>query len=212
MSANSHAAGVTAIVLAAGASRRFGPADKLLVEVAGEPLVAGTVRRVRSSRIISILVVTSPNSGPLAAALAPLDPASQPPIRMVANPESDRGIGRSIAAGISAVAPTSAGAMIVPADLPRLDAAVCNALIDAFEAADRQAVVYAATADGQQRNPVIWPRRLFDALARLDGDRGGKSLIADERAAHPDRVIAVAFADDGLFHDIDRPADLDRSR
>ncbi len=62
------------------------------------------------------------------------------------------------------------------------------------------------TADGAQRNPVLWPRSAFAALAALSGAKGGKSLLDTLGAERLD----VAFDDATLFADIDTQADFDR--
>lgn len=203
---------VAAVLLAAGASTRFGPENKLLAEISGEPLIARLVAVVLASRIGEIVVVTPADPSAIATALARavnLDPNR---LRIVANSDPSRGIASSIVMGIEAVSAGASGAMIVPADMPGLTVAACNALISAFAASGHAAVVHAATGEQRQRNPVIWPRRLFEKLLALSGDTGGKPLIAEERASRPASVIAVAFDRAELFLDVDVPADLARWR
>ena len=50
-------------------------------------------------------------------------------------------------------------------------------------------------------NPVLWPRHTFDALCALDGDRGGKALLARD----PGAVLEVAVDDAGTLLDVDTP-------
>lgn len=214
---------IAAILLAAGSSRRFGEADKLLAELAGEPLVVRTARTLLASRVADVVAVTRTAArdggaaapGSVASALAPMlaapaggDASGGGRLRVVLNAEPERGIGSSVATGIRALDAHVSGAMIVPGDMPGLEPAALDRLISAFDQTGCAAIVHASTPDGKQRNPVIWPRRLFAALAALDGDTGGKPLIAAERAADPARVVAVAFPDARLFHDVDRPEDL----
>lgn len=201
---------VTAVLLAAGASTRFGPGNKLLAEVGGEALVVRVARALLRSMVGAVVVVTPPDLRPIAAALDASLPDAAHRLSLVANPDPSRGIASSIVTGIRAVDAAAAGAMIVPGDMPNLDGAHCDRLLAAFAAAGGDSVIYAETAAGQQRNPVVWPRRLFGALAALQGDTGGKPLIAAERALRPDRVVAVTFDDAGIFRDVDRPEDLAR--
>lgn len=76
----------------------------------------------------------------------------------------------------------------------------------AFSAAGCGRVVVPVTAQGQQRNPVLWPRRLFPKQAALAGPRGGKSLLDTSGDARVD----VAFGDQSLFADVDPPDDYAR--
>ncbi|MEQ1711845.1 MAG: nucleotidyltransferase family protein [Hyphomicrobium sp.] len=199
---------VTAVLLAAGASTRFGAGNKLLAEIGGEAMVARVARALLCSQVGAIIVVTPPDRSAIAAALARVEAGGR--LSLIANPDPSRGIASSIATGIFAVDATSAGVMIVPGDMPDLAAADFDRLLAAFVAEGGDALVHAATAAGRQRNPVVWPRRLFGALAALQGDVGGKPLIAGERAVRPDRVVAVAFADEAALRDVDRPEDLAR--
>lgn len=215
---------IAAILLAAGSSRRFGDRNKLLAEIDGERLIVRAVRALMESRIDTAIAVTPGGdpeaadaiAGEIAEAAATRWPgverARPLPLVLVENPEPSRGIGSSIACGVRALAARSDGAMIVPGDMPGLDGPMLDRLIDAFEASGGRAVVHAASADGEQRNPVIWPRRLFGALATLDGDTGGKPLIGRERMIDPGRVVAVAFVDERRLDDVDRPDDLARWR
>lgn len=199
---------VAAVLLAAGSSRRFGSANKLLTPIAGEPLVARVAGVLFESWIGDVVVVTPADPTAIAAALArrgSLDPGR---LRLVANADPGRGMASSIATGLGAVPAEADGAMIVPADMPGLTVAACNKLISAFAASGHVALVHAATRDQRQRNPVIWPRRLFEPLMALQGDTGGKRLIASEREARPAQTIAVAFDAAELFLDVDVPADL----
>ncbi len=96
------------------------------------------------------------------------------------------------------------GALIVPGDMPLLPASLIDALIYAFEAGGQGRIVAPVTSEGEQRNPVLWPRRYFTELYRLDGDRGGKALL--ERHAADVDVLVVEDAD--VLRDVDTPADL----
>jgi molybdenum cofactor cytidylyltransferase len=57
---------------------------------------------------------------------------------------------------------------------------------------------------GKRGNPVRWSRRHFAALMALDGDVGGKALLA----GLPTPPTEVSAPDDGVLEDIDTPAAL----
>lgn len=189
---------VAAVLLAAGASRRFGDRDKLLVEISDTPLVRHVGSALAASRVSDVVAVVQPGHAPLLATLKGL------PVRIAENPRHEAGLGTSIAAGISALSPDCDGALVVPGDLPGLTAGLFDQLIAAFEAADAARIVYPVTSRGAQRNPVLWPRRLFHRLAALDGEAGGKSLLTELAS----EATPVRVADDWQLEDIDTPADL----
>jgi molybdenum cofactor cytidylyltransferase len=189
-----------AVLLAGGASRRFGADNKLLAEVGGAPILANVAREILASGVGELIVVTGAEHAAYVTALDGF------PVRFVANAHWDDGIGGSIAAGVRALSETPHGVFIVPGDLPNLTAAIFHRLGDAFTEAAGNRIVVPLTAEGEQRNPVLWPRRLFPKLAALSGPQGGKSLLD----TLPDERLDVAFGDESAFADIDTPGDYAR--
>lgn len=191
---------LAAVLLAGGASRRFGTDNKLLAEVDGTPIVAKVAREIVAGGAGELIVVTGAEHDAYVSALSGL------PVRFVVNALWDEGIGGSIAAGVRALSDTPQGVFIVPGDLPNLTAGVFRGLAAAFANTAGAHVVVPVTAQGAQRNPVLWPRRLFPELAALSGATGGKSLLD---TLGPER-LDVAFDDESLFADIDTPSDYER--
>jgi molybdenum cofactor cytidylyltransferase len=64
------------------------------------------------------------------------------------------------------------------------------------------------TAGGDQRNPVLWPRRYFPLLTSLRGPQGGKQLL--QRLA--ELCVAVRAEDDRQLLDVDEIDDLIAAR
>ena len=191
---------LAAVLLAGGASRRFGLENKLLAEAGGKPMIAEVARHILDGGVSELIVVTGAEHDAYVAALAGLD------AQFVRNPAWDEGIGGSIAVGVSALSPAHAGVFIVPGDLPNLTAGVFQRLASAFRADVRHPIVVPVTAAGEQRNPVLWPRRHFPELDALSGPKGGKSLLDTLRNERLD----VVFDDESLFADIDTPDDYAR--
>ena len=189
---------VSIVLLAAGSSRRFGTGNKLLAAMRGVPIIRLLANTLVESRASSIVVVTGPDGEAVRGVLDGLE------VQFVINEAHQAGMGRSIAAGISAVGSGSNGALIVPGDMPLLPASIIEALITAFEAGGQNRIVYPVTSEGEQRNPVLWPRRYFLELMRLDGDRGGKSLL--ERYAADTDLLVVN--DTECLRDVDTADDL----
>ncbi len=189
-----------AVLLAGGASRRFGADNKLLAEIDGVPIIARVAREALSGGVGELVVVTGAEHDGYVTALTGL------PVRFVRNAGWNEGIGSSIAAGVRALSAPPQGAFIVPGDLPNLTASVFRRLGEAFAAGDGARVVVPVTAEGSQRNPVLWPRHLFPQLAALSGTKGGKSLLD----TLSDQRVDVSFDDESLFADIDTLDDYAR--
>jgi molybdenum cofactor cytidylyltransferase len=186
--------GLAGVILAAGRSTRMGGPNKLLLPVDGQPMVRHAAEQAIAAGLAPVLVVTGHQAEEVRAALAGL------PVLFVHNPDFAQGLSTSVRAGISAVPPEAAGAMVVLGDMPRVGADVIGALIAAFSP-DMGACAVVPVVGGKRGNPVLWSRGFFPALATLEGDAGARHVIG----AHPDRVIEVPVEAEGVLLDVDTP-------
>jgi molybdenum cofactor cytidylyltransferase len=189
---------ISAVVLAAGSSRRFGGGDKLLANVSGKPLLRLVLEAFDASSISDIIVVTQPDAQKL------MEGAGHGRWRFVSNQHAAEGMASSLRQGLSEIDDESAGAMIALADMPFISGALIDELCAAFAICRGAAIVFPESAEGRQGNPVIWPRHFFEELSALDGDQGGKSVLTANRDSwHP-----MPVSDDAPFRDIDIRDDL----
>jgi len=189
---------VGALVLAAGRSRRAGTFNKLLYPVDGEPMIRHVVRRLTSSAVDDVVVVTGHDAGSIGAALTGIDG-----IRLVHHAGHANGMAGSLAAGLVALAEHEA-ALIVLGDMPDIGAPIVDALLGARAALDRvarPAAIVVPTCDEQRGNPILIGRAFFDRLGRLQGDVGAREVIR----AHPDAVLEVEVGDAAILRDHDTP-------
>jgi molybdenum cofactor cytidylyltransferase len=70
----------------------------------------------------------------------------------------------------------------------------------------RQAPVVRATFRGRHGHPVIFARRVFDALRRADPDVGAKAVVR----GHAADLIDVDLDDPAIVLDVDEPGDYTR--
>jgi molybdenum cofactor cytidylyltransferase len=192
---------IGAVLLAAGASQRFGAGNKLLANIGGRPLIHWVAEEIVHSGT-EVVVVTGCDHLLIEKALADV------PLRFAHNLSWTRGMGSSIAAGVMALGSQASGAFIVPGDMPFLTSALLTNLMTTFNESRGASIVYPITLAGEQRSPVLWPRRFFSLLASLDGPGGAKHLLA----TFIDSQKQVPVLDEGAFADIDLPADLEIAR
>lgn len=187
---------IVGLLLAAGASRRFG-APKLIHSLRGTPVVRWSAEALTAATD-ALLVVVPPDAAPLRQALSGV------PARFIVNAEPDRGLGRSIACGVRALPPQADAVLIALADEPLLERAWIDAVLARYRSAVGAAIV-APVFRGTRRHPVLFHRGVFAELAALDGDRGARDVV--ERDAT--RVTLVEFDQPGTI-DVDTPQDLAR--
>ena len=185
---------IAAIVLAAGAARRFG-SQKLVAEMVGLPLVRLSVERVIAGTSNGVIVVLGHDADAVRSALAGL------PVRFVYNPRPEEGLGTSLSAGVNALSPDTEAAIIALGDQPVVRRNVFPALIARFQQGG--AGIVAPRYDGVQGTPVLFARAVFPELARLTGDRGARTVVERETS----RVAFVDFPY-GMPRDVDSPEDL----
>ncbi len=190
---------VGGVVMAAGLSRRFG-SNKLISPFMGKPLVRWVVEAALESRLAPIAVVLGHEHERVQAALTGLQADAR--LAFVHNDRHRQGQSSSVSVGLAAIESIVDAAMFLPADQPRLDCAVIDRLIAAFEQSGR-GICHPAVA-GRRYGPAVFGSHYFPALRRLQGDAGGRSVIETNR----DAAIAVSFPDETPFRDVDCPDDL----
>jgi len=195
---------VTAIVLAAGGSTRMGGDHKLLRSIGGQALVTRAARAALESACGQVIVVTGAVAARVEAALAGLA------VTVVRNENWCEGLSSSLRCGLLAAGPGVDAALVHLADMPAIAARDINRLIEAFDPSRPGVVV--PVRQGRRGNPVLWPRERFDALLRLRGDAGARDLLRREQAGGDSCMRSVEFDHDGIFEDVDSPAQMEQLR
>lgn len=189
---------VTAIVLAAGASRRFG-SPKLLARLAGRPVLERVLDAAAAAGLMDVVVVLGTDSA------AVIDAVTWRTERIRVNPRPMDGLSSSLRIGLDVAAedPTVDAVLVLLGDQPSVRPEVIAAVLAAAETS-AQPIVRVRYADDDAPNPVLIRRVAWALAAGLSGDRGLQPLLA-ERA---DLVAEVAAP--GSNPDIDTPEDLAR--
>ncbi len=191
---------VAAVILAAGRSSRMG-SNKLLELLEGKPVVRHVAEAALASRAGPVLVVTGHEGERVSVALAGMD------VTFVHNPDFATGMASSLRTGVAAVPDTSAGALILLGDMPRVTPDILNRLCNAF-AGQAGVKAVAPVADGRRANPVLIGRDLFEAVSGLGGDTGARGLLE----AAGDAVLELPLDSEGVLVDVDTPAALEALR
>lgn len=184
-----------AVVLAAGAARRYGR-QKLLAPLAGRPVVRWVVECALASGVDSVVVVLGREGERVRGALEGL------PVRFAPNPDYARGMSTTLRAGIRALPDEALAAVILLGDQPTVAPDAVRALLDAWRRTPFPIVL--PSYGGAPGHPVLFDAVLFPELLMVRGDQGGREVVARD----PARVLRVELP----FSpppDIDTPADRD---
>lgn len=189
---------VTAIVLAAGGSTRFGRPKLLepLPAYQGRPMVSVVVDTVLTVGFHQVIVVVGSHAREVTEALAGR------PVDIVVNSRWSQGLSTSLHAGLDHVDPRSEAALFVLADQPAITPHVIRSLVEAYQATG--ALIVVPTYRGRLGNPRLFSRRTFDDLRQVTGDEGGRSVLKSGRF----EVVQVEVDQDAILVDVDQPEDL----
>ena len=171
---------LAAVILAAGGSTRLGE-PKQIKRLGRSGLLWQSVTLAASAAQCPVTVVVGAYRGPLRRLLN--NHPARP--RVISHRGWRSGLAGSLVAGIRSLGPRSAAALILLCDQPRLLPADIARLIQAWAA--RPGRIAAAGYAGITGVPVIFPRRVWNELKALEGDRGAGPLLK----LNPGRVTRV---------------------
>src|SRR4051794_15994077 len=159
-----------AIVLAAGSSRRFGAANKLLAPLHGRPLLTYALDAAQNAPVAWTMVVTGDDRARVAAVARQRLPRA----RIVHASRHREGIAASLAAGLAALPQRVEEALIFLGDMPRIPPGLAGWLV---RRRGGQGPSLRAMLNGHPAHPVLLARADFPAAAALTGDRGPGAML-----------------------------------
>ncbi|GGA90525.1 4-diphosphocytidyl-2C-methyl-D-erythritol kinase [Puia dinghuensis] len=188
---------VTAILLAAGSSKRMGACNKLLLPWQGKTVLSSTTERLLAAGIEEIILVTGHEAPAIEATVANL------PVYIIHNPHHATGMTSSIQAGIRIA--HGQGYIICLADMVLITPAEYRLLATAFEekySTDPQCIII-PEYQGQKGNPVVFSASWREAILQHSEEEGCRTLVR----SHPEHHFYVPMPTGHILKDIDFPED-----
>lgn len=180
---------VAGVILAAGASRRYG-SRKQLAKMGERTMLECVADVARASGLTPIVAVVPSGIRAPHGTLA------------ISNDRADEGLSRSLRLGIDALPDDVDAAVILLADQPTVPTSWIRALCLEAQGGDRPVV--AMRAEGRIGPPVLLRREAFHLVREASGDEG----LSPTLARHPDLVAHVDVA--AHAPDVDTPEDLEQ--
>lgn len=187
---------ISAIVLAAGESKRMGQTKQLL-EWQGKTILEHVLDILLESRVGEVILVL----GHEAERIRQKVPDQK--IKVVINSDYKEGMSTSIQKGLMAMDQKAEGFLVVLADQPGISKETLNRLIHGFEQARPEKSIVLPIYRGARGHPVLLGMKYKKEALRLKGDVGCRQILAD----HPEDLLEVEVGSDAVLSDIDTPED-----
>lgn len=190
---------ITAIVLAAGYSRRMGR-NKLLLTYKGRPLLAHVVECILAAKVGRVVIVTGFEADLVTSTVTGMD------VQIVHNPDHEKGMTSTIQAGVAAA--DGEGYMICLSDMPYISPGEYKVLRNAFhqQYAKDKACIIQPSYDNQIGNPVTFSAAWRQDILDNTDPEGCKNIVR----RHQENVYRVEMLTPAILQDIDWQDDYDR--
>lgn len=189
---------ITALILAAGESKRMG-VPKMLLPYGKRTIIETVIDNVLQSKVDKVLVVLGSDRTAVEKRIK-----VHPKIKVVFNPHFSDGMLSSAQRGFQSLPPGTEAAMVFLGDQPSISTAVINRLIDAFKKQMKGIVL--PTYKGNRGHPVLIGIKYRGEVKKLSSEVGLRGVVY----SHPQDIMDVAVEDPGILRDIDDMDDYRR--
>ena len=188
---------ISAILLAAGESRRMGNFKQLL-QWNGKTFVECCVDNLLAAGVEEIFVVTGHREKDVRHALAHRN------VKFIFNADYKAGMSSSIISGVAALPEKTTAILIALADQPQIDANIIKKVIAVFET--RQPLLVVPAFENRRGHPIILSAKLKQEIFAIDPQEGLRQVVQ----AHQDETIYVEVTDKAVLLDFDYPQDYEK--
>ncbi len=190
---------ITAIILAAGESKRFGSPKQLAKINSQDTLIEYLIKTLKETCIDEIIVV-------LGAYCEEIQKTLPKGIKISINENFQKGQTSSLKRGLKELSDDCKHFLVIPVDTPLMKTETINEIINKFILS--KADIGIPTYAGQKGHPPIYDIKLKDEILNL-GDEEPLYHINQKFAAN---TILIEVLDPGILININTPQDLEKLR
>ena len=161
---------ISAIVLAAGYSRRMNGQNKLIKKFKSKHLINHILDTLIKSKINKIIIVLGFQNSKVKKIMV-----KNNKISFVYNKNYKSGMASSIKSGLKRISKISIGFLIVQADMPLVSRKIINSLYYALKNSDKEIV--APIYKKKMGNPIGFKNSMVKKFNKIKGDSGAKKMI-----------------------------------
>ena len=187
---------ISAIVLAAGESKRMGQTKQLL-DWEGRTILQRVLENLSRSQVDEVILVLGHEAERIQQTL------DTHKVKVVINRNYKEGMITSIQQGLINLNDKVEAFFIVLADQPAVGPEVFDRLIGEFRQASPQKSIILPAFRGQRGHPALFSAKYKKEALRITGDVGFRQVLQE----HPEEILTVEMDTDSILQDIDTPDD-----
>ena len=181
---------ISAILLAAGQSKRMNGENKLTKKIQDIPLIKHSVKNILSSSIDELIVVLGYQKEIIEKLIG-----KNKKIKIVFNKNFKNGMASSIKTGLLHSSEKSEAFFICLGDMPLVNHNIYNQLI---KSKDNKKIIV-PTYKGQQGNPVLFDKSMKEKIMNISGDAGAKKILE----LNKDKILNLEINDQSITKGFD---------
>lgn len=190
---------ISAIVLAAGESKRMGRPKQMLAWQ-GKTLLRHVLESLINSNAEEIILVLGYEAEAIRKSLTEFQ------IKIVINPDYKQGMASSLRQGLLAMDPRSEAFLVLLADQPGIGPEIMNRMIREFQQANPKRGIVRPVYQGLRGHPVLIGVQYLQEALQLQGDMGARRILMN----HPKDIIEIEVDQDVVLADIDTPEEYQK--
>ena len=188
---------ISAILLAAGESRRMGQFKQLL-RLGDKSFVEHCVDNLLASRVNEVIIVTGHREFEIRREVG------DRPVRFAQNPDYRSGMASSIKCGVRSVSEEARALVLALVDQPQISSNVIDLVVEAYEREPAPIVV--PVYEGKTGHPILLDLTLKEEILSFDPEQGLRQVVR----AHRDQILRVEVTSRAILEDFDLPEDYER--
>ncbi len=161
---------ITAILLAAGQSKRLKNENKLTKLFKGKPLINHILYSLIKSKVNKIIIVLGFEHLKIKTKLL-----KNKKINFVVNKNYKKGMSSSIKTGLKKLPKNSKGFLIVLGDMPSITKTTINKICLSIIRSDKEIIL--PKFKNKTGNPIGFKQSMIKNIYKIKGDRGAKNII-----------------------------------
>ncbi len=188
---------ISAILLAAGQSKRMQGKNKLLKKYKKKYLINHILKSLIKSKVNRIIIVLSHENKKIKKIAL-----KNKKITFAVNSQYLKGISTSIKCGLKRISKKNIGFLIVHADMPLISKTILNTLCSALKNKNKE--IFVPVYKRKIGNPLAFKYSMIESLKKIKGDRGAKKLIRYNKS----KIQSVKMKSKSILIDFDQPKDF----